>query len=243
MSRAVKEELRRILPKHTDIYIMYGATEASARLSYLAPESYEEKMDSIGKPIPGVVLKFIDAKGEEVQNGKKGELVASGPNIMQGYWKAPEETALVLDKQWYRTGDYGYKDEDGFFYIEGRKDDLVKVGGHRINPQEIEDVLMETGLVVETAVVGIFDELLGNRLAALVVPAGKNSDEQHLLNKCADKLPGYKLPGAIKMVKALPKKASGKIDLIRCSELLKRNKYEQKGIKMNNIRSRKLASG
>ena len=117
-----------------------------------------------------MTIKILDEQGREVAQGDKGEVVASGANIMQGYWRDPQATAKALDHHGYHTGDVGYKDADGFIFLEGRKDNLLKVGGHRINPQEIEDALLATQLAVEAAVVGLPDDLLGKRLAALVVP-------------------------------------------------------------------------
>ena len=108
MSKAVKEELRRVLPSHTEIVVMYGATEAAARLSYLEPSRFAEKMDSIGKAIPGVTLKVIKENGQEAAVGEVGELVASGSNIMQGYWRNPEATNKALANGWYHTGDQVY---------------------------------------------------------------------------------------------------------------------------------------
>ena len=154
MAKTVKQKLRQVLREHTQIYIMYGATEASARLTYLKPDRFESKIGSIGEPIPGVALRIMDEKGRELPAGEKGELVASGPNIMQGYWQDTVATAEVLDKTGYHTGDTGYKDEDGFFYVEGRKDNLIKVGGHRINPQEIEDALNHSAASMEPAASG-----------------------------------------------------------------------------------------
>ena len=145
MARAVKERLRQVLPDHTKIVIMYGATEASARLTCLSPERFPDKMDSIGRPIPGVALRILSAEGGDVPLGEIGELVASGPNIMQGYWKDPEATKEVRKGTWYYTGDLARQDNEGFIYIIGRKDDQLKVGGHRINPVEIEDILLESG--------------------------------------------------------------------------------------------------
>ncbi|MBT8358675.1 MAG: acyl--CoA ligase [Desulfobacterales bacterium] len=219
MSRKIKEELRKILPAHTQIYIMYGATEASARLTYLKPDQFENRMGSIGKPIPGVTLKVINKGGKELPAGQIGELVASGSNIMQGYWKDRKATSSVLDKNGYHTGDMGYYDEKGFFFVNGRKDNLLKVGGHRINPQEIEDILMATGLIIEVVVVGIPDELLGNRLIALAAPKNGESSKSQIMSLCAEKLPKYKLPGSIKLVRSLPKSTSGKIDKAKCLEL------------------------
>jgi len=219
MSEQIKEELRKVLPAHTQIYIMYGATEASARLTYLRPDQFANRMGSIGKPIPGVTMKVLNKNGQNLPKGQTGELVASGPNIMQGYWKDNKATSAVLDQNGYHTGDLGYYDKEGYFFVNGRKDNLLKVGGHRINPQEIEDVLMATKLVVETAVIGVPDELLGNKLIALAVLRNGTSSKNKIMKICADILPKYKLPGSIKLVRSLPKNTSGKIDKAKCLEL------------------------
>jgi long-chain acyl-CoA synthetase len=220
MSRKVKEELRCILPSHTQIFIMYGATEASARLTYLEPDRFSEKIDSIGKSIQGVILKILDNKGKEVPPGQIGDLVASGDNIMMGYWKDPESTAKVLGQNGYHTGDMGYQDEDGYFHVKGRKDNMLKVGGHRINPQELEDALMETELVIETVVLGLPDGLLGHKLVALACPKNGDCSEKLILSHCAAKLPKYKMPSEVKLVRTLPKSTSGKIDRAKCLELI-----------------------
>jgi len=113
----------------------------------------------------------------------------------------------------------GYYDKEGYFFVNGRKDNLLKVGGHRINPQEIEDALMSTELVIETAVIGIPDELLGNKLIALAVPINETSDKNKIMKLCADILPKYKLPSSIKLVRSLPKNTNGKIDRTKCLEI------------------------
>lgn len=219
MSKQVKQELRKILPQHTHIYIMYGATEASARLTYLEPERYLEKIESIGKPIPDVTMRVLGSDNKDVPLGQTGELVASGANIMQGYWNDGHATKKVLDQNGYHTGDMGYQDGDGYFYVIGRQDNLVKVGGHRINTQEIEDVFMETQMVTETVVLGLPDKLLGNKLIALVTPKNADCNENQILSQCLERLPKYKLPSEIKLVKALPKSLSGKIDRSKCLAL------------------------
>lgn len=220
MAKTVKEDLRRVLPPHTDIYVMYGATEASARLSYLEPDFFAAKIDSIGKAIPGVRLKILDEQGREQKTGDIGELVGTGPNIMAGYWRDPESTAKKLDKHGYHTGDQGYVGADGFFFLIGRRDNQLKVGGHRINTQEIEDVLLADGKLIEVTVLGIPDPLLGNRLAALAVPASPEVTAEELMRRCAAKLPKFKLPSTIKFLRALPKKASGKIDRDKCLSIV-----------------------
>jgi acyl-CoA synthetase (AMP-forming)/AMP-acid ligase II len=222
MPRVIKEGLREVLPTHTDIYIMYGATEASARLSYLEPRWFQEKIDSIGKAIPGVHLRVLDEKGREVPIGQTGELVASGDNIMSGYWKDSDATARVLDQNGYHTGDLCYQDREGFFYIVGRRDNLIKVGGHRINPQEIEDALMETGLLAEVVILGMPDELLGKRMVALMAPKDGNCSVEQIANYCTGRLPKFQVPSEFKIVRRLPNNSNGKIDVPKCFELAKR---------------------
>lgn len=221
MPRIIKEGLRRVLPAHTEICIMYGATEASARLSYLEPGRYHDKMDSIGVAIPGVTLRVVDQDSKEVPQGQVGELVAAGDNIMKGYWKDPEATAKALKNGWYYTGDQAYQDAEGFFILAGRNDDLIKVSGHRINLREIEDVLMDTGRFVEVSVAGVPDDLLGHRLIAVGVAASEGLDQGEILSYCAGKLAKFKCPSEIRLVRTLPKNSSGKVSRAKCLELLK----------------------
>lgn len=221
MAAELKEKLLRTLPPQTRLFIMYGATEAAARLTYVEPELLPKKLESIGKAIPGVTMRVLDEHGNELPRGEHGELVASGPNIMQGYWNDPAATARVLDHNGYHTGDLGYQEEDGYLYVTGRKDDLLKVGGHRIDPQEVEDALMATGLLLEVAVLGVDDELLGKRLAALAVPLSGEPLESEILSLCHARLPRHKLPAQIRFVQALPKYPSSKIDRPGCLALLR----------------------
>jgi acyl-CoA synthetase (AMP-forming)/AMP-acid ligase II len=220
MVNQIKRDLREALPPHTEIFIMYGATEATSRLSYLEPAMFEAKMGSIGKAIPGVTLRILDKNGNELADGEVGELVASGPNIMQGYWKDPKATAAVLTGHGYHTGDFGYRDPDGFFFVTGRRDEMLKVGGHRIRLLEVEEAILATGQFIEAVVLGLPDPLLGNRLAALVVPKTNGGSDQDLAAAFAQKLPKFKLPGEIRQARSLPKNSSGKIDRQKCLELL-----------------------
>jgi len=218
MASATKLQLMDVLPEHTKLYVMYGATEASARLAYVEPAMLNEKIDSIGQEIPGVTLKVLDQAGFELPMGEVGELVASGENIMQGYWRNPEATAEVSSQHGYHTGDLGYQDKDGCFFVVGRKDNQLKVGGHRINTQEVEDVIMATGLAVEVAVLGIPDPLLGHKLAAVIVPVDADLKVEEVLLVCRKELPSYKVPQNISFCGSLPKSASGKVDRKQCLE-------------------------
>lgn len=220
MATQIKRDLREALPPHTEIFIMYGATEATSRLSYLTPAMFSTKMGSIGKAIPGVTLKILDENGNELLDDQVGELVASGPNIMQGYWGDPDATASVLTKHGYHTGDYGYRDKAGFFFVTGRRDEMIKIGGHRVSLLEVEEVILSTGEFVEAVVLGLPDPLLGNRLAALAVPKNNACSEHDLSAIWARQLPKFKIPGEIKQVRSLPKNSSGKIDRQKCLEIL-----------------------
>jgi acyl-CoA synthetase (AMP-forming)/AMP-acid ligase II len=222
MSAHIKQELLRILPSHTKLFIMYGATEAAARLTYLPPEYLQAKIESIGIAIPGVTMKVLDKQGNPLPPGQVGEIVGAGSNIMAGYWKNPEETAKALDEHGYHTGDVGYYDEDGFLFLEGRKDNIVKVGGHRISLQEIEDAMMATDLLVETAVLGLADELLGNKLSAIAVAKEDGDQRQALMQQVADRLPKYKHPQELHFVRSLPKNSSGKVDRQACLDLMRK---------------------
>ena len=220
MAQTLKVKLRKILPKHTQIFIMYGATEASSRLSSLLPHQFTSKIGSIGLPISGVTLSVVDKNGRRLPKGQTGELVASGENIMLGYWNDPQSTAKVIDANGYHTGDIGYQDDDGFFYVTARKDNLIKVNGHRINPQEIEDVLQSTGLTIESAVFAVQDDFSGNKLFALATPKDNEFSTNSLMSLLEKKLPRHKMPSEVIPIRAIPKKANGKIDRTKCLELL-----------------------
>lgn len=194
------------------LFVMYGATEASARLTYLDPHDLPHKLGSIGKPIPNVELRVLRDDGSECAVDEPGELVARGSNIMSGYWGAPEETAEVLSTHGYHTGDLGRCDADGFFWIVGRKKEMIKAGAHRIAAKEIEDAILEHPEVHETAVIGVPDEILGEAIKAFVVlRAGGAGDVAALELFLKKRLPAYKQPTTIELRADLPKNESGKI--------------------------------
>ena len=194
------------------IFIMYGATEASARLSYLDPEKLPQKIGSIGKAIPEVELRILRDDGSEAAAGETGEIVARGENIMQGYWNAPEETAAVLTEHGFHTGDLGMRDEDGFLYVVSRKRDMIKSGANRVSAKEVEEVLCEYPDILESAVIGVPDDILGEAIHAYVVlKNGDGIDEKKVLSFCREKMPEFKVPRKLLVEKTLPKNASGKL--------------------------------
>lgn len=204
------------------IFIMYGATEASARLSCLPPEELPRKLGSIGKAIPGVELRVLLKDGSEAADNQPGEIVARGPNIMSGYWHDDEATTKAIDNNGYHTGDLAYRDSDGFLFIVGRERDFIKAGANRVSAREIEDAILENPQVHEVAVIGIADETLGEKICAYVVARDDTGfDPNVLLKKLRRKLPTYKIPSEIITLPELPKNASGKImklELVAMSE-------------------------
>jgi acyl-CoA synthetase (AMP-forming)/AMP-acid ligase II len=200
------------LPR-TRVIVMYGATEASARLSWLPPERLAEKLGSIGIPIPGVELRVLRQDGSEAATDEVGEIVARGANIMAGYWGDPQGTAEVLDAQGFHTGDLGRRDADGFFWVVGRKREMIKSGAHRISPREIEDVLLLHTAVEEAAVVGRPDEVLGEVVVAHVTARpGMAPSPEDLKRLCQERLPLPKVPVEIHVREVMPRNAAGKVD-------------------------------
>jgi acyl-CoA synthetase (AMP-forming)/AMP-acid ligase II len=212
MSPKLVHSLKEIMPT-TDIFIMYGQTEATARLSYLDPQEIYRKAGSIGKAIPGVTLQILERGGNPVQaSGEVGEIVAQGDNIMNGYWEKPEETAKALRSGYLHTGDLAKMAEEGFLYIVSRKNDMIKSGSHRIAPKEIEEIILEHDAVHEVAVVGIEDDILGESIKACIVSKTDTPfNAKEIILHCRRNLPAYKIPHHVTFYDELPKTATGKI--------------------------------
>lgn len=211
MAPALADRLSNALP-HTELFIMYGQTEASARLTYLPPNMLEQKRGSIGVAIPNTTIEVRNKAGDVMAPGMTGEICAHGENIMQGYWKDKEKTDEVLKDGWLYTGDLAHADADGYLYIDGRSSDMIKSGANRISPKEIEEVIQELEEVQEVAVTGCPDELLGETIKAHVVPKqGSELDQRVILRHCRSNLAIYKIPKSIEFIEELPKTASGKI--------------------------------
>jgi len=206
------QELKEILP-HTKIYIMYGQTEATARLSYLPPDILEAKLGSIGKGIPGVTLRVLDGQGRDVRPGEVGEIVAEGPNVAKGYWQEPNESADVFRNGSLYTGDLARVDEDGFIYIVDRAKDFLKCRGEKVSCRQIEGVLLECSEIVEAAVVGIPDDVLGEAVKVFAVPRNTNIDglEERVASFCRTRLALHQLPKQIVILRSLPKNSAGKV--------------------------------
>ena len=206
------DEFVQAFPK-IEFYVMYGQTEATARLSYLPPSMTATKNGSIGKGIPGVSLKIVDTSGNEVGFGEEGELLARGENIMLGYYNEPEETAKTIIDGWLYTGDIALRDEDGYLYLMARKREIIKVGGKRVSPKEIEEVILSVPDVVDCTVTGVDDDILGEAILATVVlnnPKDEVAMKAIILSKCAEKLALYKIPQQIVFENSISMSSTGK---------------------------------
>lgn len=206
------DEFRSSFPD-VKFFVMYGQTEATARLSYLPPELYEEKKGSMGKGIPDVELKVVNEKGKQIKPGEIGEVIAKGDNIMIGYYADEEGTKNTIRDGWLYTGDLGTVDEDGYIYLTARKKEIIKVGGKRISPKEIEAVILEIPEVVDCTIEGVEDELLGEALKAVLVIKSENGREsiiETIKQHCSKKLALYKVPQLFEIKEQLVIAATGK---------------------------------
>ena len=217
LSAPMVERLRRTFP-NARLYSMYGLTECK-RTTYLPPDQLDLRPTSVGIAIPGTEVWIEDTDGNRLGPGEVGELMIRGAHVMQGYWNDPEATAGCLRPgrwPWERvlaSGDLFRSDEDGYLYFVGRRDDLIKSGGQKVVPREIEDVLLGAAGVREAAVVGVPDRLLGHAVHAHVSTAsGASLDEATLRSYCASRLETHLVPQRIVIHQELPRTANGKID-------------------------------
>ncbi len=191
----------------------YGLTEASP-VTHFNPLLGKRPSGSIGLPFPGTLAKVVDeATGvRELPPGEVGELIIRGPQVMQGYWQRPEETALALRDGWLFTGDLARMDEDGYFYIIDRKKDMIISAGFKIFPREVEEVLYQHPQVKEAVVYGVADDYRGEVVKAVIVPRDEaNLTEDEVRDFCRPRLATYKLPKFIEFRRELPKSMVGKV--------------------------------
>ena len=217
LTRAFITEINNRLP-HIDFVVMYGQTEASARISYLPPEFLNKKKGSVGIGVEGVNIAVVNTEGFECEPMEHGEICISGDNIMIGYWNNSEATSRVLKNGKLHTGDIGYMDDDGFLYIVGRQSEILKISEHRVSPYEIEEVLLQLKEVEECAVIGCEHEQMGQIAKAFIVLNQQGISVLQIKRFCKQSLASYKIPKEIEFVKSLPKTSSGKIkrSLLQC---------------------------
>jgi long-chain acyl-CoA synthetase len=189
----------------------WGLTEAGANNS-VNPLEGLKKVGSIGLPMKGTEMRIVGDAGSALPPGKEGEIVIRGPMLMKGYWNKPEETAEILRDGWLHTGDVGYADEDGYFWITDRKKDLIIKAGENISPRVIEEVLFKHPKVSEAAVIGIRDDIYGENVKAFVVlRPGQTATAEEIIEYCQIKLTTFLVPKEVAFMKALPKSLVGKV--------------------------------
>jgi acyl-CoA synthetase (AMP-forming)/AMP-acid ligase II len=156
-------------------------------------------------------VKIFDENDRELPVGGTGELVIKGPAVMKGYWNLPEETDQALKNGWLHTGDIGYVDEEGYFYITDRKKDLIIRGGENVSPREVEEVVCKHPKVVEAGCVGVKDRVYGEEIKAFVIlKPGESCTEAEIIEHCKKSLPTFKMPKQVQFIQALPKNILGK---------------------------------
>jgi long-chain acyl-CoA synthetase len=188
----------------------YGLTETSPFASFNGERHF--KPGSVGTPIENVEIKIVDEDDHEVPTGELGEIIIRGPNVMQGYFARPEDTATALRGGWFHSGDVGRVDADGYVYIVDRVKDMINAGGFKVWPREVEEVLFEHPAVRECAVIGVPDPVYGEAVKAYVVLRDEVSVEpEALIAHCAERIAAYKVPRSVEFIAALPKSPTGKI--------------------------------
>lgn len=199
----------------------YGLSESTCRSTFNPPDE-RRRAGSCGMPI-GNEMKIVDDEDREVPDGSLGEIVMRGENILKGYFKNPEATERAFRNGWFHTGDVGYRDAEGFFYIVDRKTDMIIRGGENVYPREIDEVLYQHPAIAAAAAIGVPDPLYGEEVAAFVIlKDGQDATEEDVIKFCRERLADYKCPKTVRFVKDIPKGPTGK--------LLKRELTKQYGM-------------
>jgi acyl-CoA synthetase (AMP-forming)/AMP-acid ligase II len=197
----------------------YGQTEATLALTFLTADDHRAALNdkpqllrSCGRAVFGTEIRIVDEDGNTLPTGEIGEIVASGPQLMKGYWKRDDATAKTIVDGWLHTGDAGRMDAEGYVYIQDRVKDMIISGGENIYPAELENVLMSHPAIQDAAVIGVSDEQWGEVPLAVLVSTGQQElTAEDLVAFCRDKLAGYKIPRQLAYVEALPRNPTGKI--------------------------------
>ena len=209
------------------IFQVYGLTESSPLLTCMQQEDIvlggeaSKHMAAIGKELFFCHVRVVDKDDNDVKPGELGEIIGRGPNVSQGYWKRPKETAEAFQDGWIRTGDIGTVDEDGYIYHKDRRKDLIITGGENVSSYEVEDVVYKHPSVDMCSVIGVPHDKWGETVKAVVVlRQGQNATEDEIIEHCKKYLAKYKVPTTVSFADDLPKDETGKI-----SKLILRNKY------------------
>ena len=188
----------------------YGLSESTCRSTFNPPDN-RRRAGSCGLAI-GNEMRVVNDDDSEVHDGELGEIVMRGENILKGYYRNEEATAIAFRNGWFHTGDIGYRDQDGFFYIVDRKSDMIIRGGENIYPREIDEVLYQHPAVAAAATIGVPDPLYGEEVAAFIVlKEGRQTTEEEIVSFCREHLADYKVPKTVKFVSDIPKGPTGKL--------------------------------
>jgi len=181
----------------------------------MLPEAHDPargKLRSCGVPYPDTEIKCVDEAGNEVPQGEVGEILIKSGFVMKGYWNRPEATAEALKNGWFRTGDAGYFDDEGFLYIHDRVKDMIVSGGENVYPAEVENALFGHPDIADVAVIGVPDEKWGEAVKAIIVPKpGSAPSAEDIITYAKTRIAGYKCPKSVDVTEALPRNASGKV--------------------------------
>ncbi|HEY0379557.1 MAG TPA: long-chain fatty acid--CoA ligase [Pyrinomonadaceae bacterium] len=211
-SAPVPAEVMRKFEETFDCLVVegYGLSESTCRSTFNPPDE-RRRPGSCGMAI-GNEMRVVDEEDREVADGELGELVLRGPNILKGYYKNPEANERAFRHGWFHTGDVGYRDREGFFYIVDRKSDMIIRGGENIYPREIDEVLYRHPSVASAAVIGVPDPLYGEEVAAFVVlKDGASATAEEIVSFCREHLADYKCPKSVRFVEDIPKGPTGKL--------------------------------
>ena len=200
-------EMRASFPL-TDFYVMYGQTEATARISCMEPERWEEKPGSVGRPLDNLAVRIVDEQGNDLPAGQTGELLVKGPSICSGYWNDPEETRRVFGDGWLRTRDLARQDEEGYLWIEGRKGAFLKMRGIRVSFAEVEERVTAIPGVYECAALAVDHAEAGESLVLFIVP---DQGAKVVVEEVRRHLPAHWALDSVRLISELPKTAAGKI--------------------------------
>ncbi len=217
LMRATLEEMG------ANLCITYGLTEASPGITMTSlDDSIEDRVKTVGRPLPDIEVKIVDDNGNEVPRGQVGEIICRGYNVMKGYYKMPEKTAETIRNGWLYSGDLGIMDERGYIIFKGRKKELIIVGGFNVYPLDLEQYLRGFEKIQDVAIVGVPDGDLGEVVAAAVIPKdGVKLDPVEVVDYCYGKIASAKVPRYVYITSSFPVSGRGKVQKFRLVEELK----------------------
>jgi long-chain acyl-CoA synthetase len=209
---SLAKKIMALLPQ-VDLYVYYGLTEASRSTFIRLNGQAENRMISVGKPLPGVQIKIVDENGESLPRGQTGEVVITGTNLAEGYWNNPALTKEAFINGWFRSKDLGTLDDEGYLTLSGRMDDVVNIGGFKVNPHEVEQIIKSYPEVDDAAVLGFVLGSTGGEpvlIASLVASGREGMDMLSLKRFCQKRLENYKVPAKFVLVSSIPRSTTGK---------------------------------